>query len=312
VTDAYVRVGQFSGERVLGGSLTLDAGRADAALAALGKRLGLDSVETAAGILDVTTANMYAQFMSLMARKGIDPRDFAILAYGGAGPTHAFLLAKEVGIARVVVPPSPGTLCALGSLVTDLRRDFIRTVPPGGHHLDKTAIEASYAALEAQAQDWLEHQDTATTQRRLVRSADMRYRGQSFDLSVAAAEDGNDLEALVARFHEQYRAIYGFADPAGSVEITNLRVMALGVTPKPRREAPRRDAAAREAKPRAKRSIYEGGRMVEAGFYDRLRLAPGDRFAGPGVVEAPDTTVYVPAGFTAQVDAWGNLIGEAA
>jgi N-methylhydantoinase A len=243
---------------------------------------------------------------------GIDPRDFAILAYGGAGPTHAFLLAKEVGIARVVVPPSPGTLCALGSLVTDLRRDFIRTVPPGAHHLDRTAIEAGYAGLEAQARAWLDQQDTATTQRRLVRSADMRYRGQSFDLSVAAAEDGNDLDALVARFHEQYRAIYGFADPAGSVEITNLRVMALGVTPKPRREAARRDAAVRDAKPRTKRQIYEGGRMVEAGFYDRLALAPGERFVGPGVVEAPDTTVYVPAGFTAQVDAWGNLIGEAA
>jgi N-methylhydantoinase A len=312
VTDAYVRIGLFSPNRVLGGGLRLDTGRAEAALGTVAKPLGLDTMEAAAGILDVTTANMYAQFMPLMARKGIDPRDFAILAYGGAGPGHAFLLAREVGSARVIIPRSPGTLCALGSLVTDLRRDFIRTLSAGTVH-EPAAIEATYRSLEDQARDWLEGQATATIERRLLRSADMRYHGQSFDLTITVANGNGFLEDLLSRFHDQYQRIYGFADAAAAVEITNVRVTALGVTPKPVATVSRGSSLrTRRAVPVARHEIFEDRRVVAASFYDRLALVPGDRFEGPAVVEAPDTTVYVPAGFATYVDAWGNLIGEAA
>jgi N-methylhydantoinase A len=316
VTDAYVRIGLFSPGRVLGGGLCLDAALADAALACIAGPLGLDTLEAAAGVLDVTTANMYAQFMPLMARKGIDPRDFAILAYGGAGPGHAFLLAREVGSARVIVPRAPGTLCALGSLVTDLRRDFIRTVPAELHFAEPGAISGHFDELEAQARSWLDTQDAAITERRMLRFADMRYRGQSFDLTVPLA-DGS-LDNLVARFHAQYNGIYGFADPAAAIEMTNIRVAAVGVTPKPLTPKPMIPMSAggspvkRRAKPVAHHSIFEDRRLVKAAFYDRLQLDPGEGFDGPAVVEAPDTTVYVPRGFAVHVDAWGNLIGEPA
>ena len=313
VTDAYVRIGLYSPGRVLGGGLVLDHDRAEAALATLAGPLGLDTGAVASGILDVTTANMYAQFMPLMARKGIDPREFALLAYGGAGPGHAFLLAREVGSARVIVPRAPGTLCALGSLVTDLRRDFIRTVSVDLLHREPEGLERELAELKRQAFDWLASQDTAMTHRKVETSADMRYRGQSFDLTVPF--ESLDPAVLLHGFHVQYERIYGFSDPKAEVEITNLRVAAIGVTGKPKLSV---DLAAtgnrhvRKAAPLRTGTLIEGRRPVDAGFYDREQLATGDWFEGPAVVEASDTTVYVPAGFTVHVDAWGNLIGEPA
>jgi N-methylhydantoinase A len=308
VTDAYVRIGLFSPGRVLGGGLVLDHARAETALAAIAGPMGLDTLRVAQAIIDVTTANMYAQFMPLMARKGIDPRDFALLAYGGAGPLHAFLLAREVGIGRVIVPRSPGTLCALGSLLADLRHDVIRTLPGHGPP-DEMTMAATYAALEGEGAAWLDGQGVATTGRRLQRGADIRYRGQSFDLTVAMPEHPGGFAALLAAFHDQYRRIYGVADTEAPVEVTNLRVSALGITPKAAQPAATEAAETYAAVPFARRPIREDGAMTEAGFYDRADLRPGAGFAGPAVVEAPDTTVYIPAGFAVRVDARGNLVG---
>ncbi|TNM63452.1 hydantoinase/oxoprolinase family protein [Aliirhizobium smilacinae] len=311
VTDAYVRIGLYSPGRVLGGGLVLDHDLAEAALATLAEPLGLDTGAVASGILDVTTANMYAQFMPLMARKGIDPREFSLLAYGGAGPGHAFLLAREVGSTRVIVPRSPGTLCALGSLVTDLRRDFIRTVSVDLLHRAPDGLERELAGLKQQAFDWLASQDTTMTDRKVETSADMRYRGQSFDLTVSF--DSLDATVLLDGFHAQYQRIYGFSDPKADVEITNLRVAAIGVTGKPKQVVDK-DASGkkhvRKANPIRIGTLIEDRKPVAAGFYDRATLVAGDWFEGPAVIEAADTTVYVPAGFTVHVDAWGNLIGE--
>jgi N-methylhydantoinase A len=313
VTDAYLGVGILGPAQLLGGTVQLDTERAQAALAALGKGLGLDAVGTAAAMLDVTTANMYAQFMPLMARKGIDPRDFAILAFGGAGPTHALMLARETGITRVVVPAQPGTLCALGSLVTDLRQDFIRSVPAAERRADRPGLAARYAPLEARARTWLAGQDTQVSERRLLHSADMRYRGQSFDITVPLADPAGTPDALLAEFHERYRRIYGFADAKAVVEMTNLRVTALGVTPKPAMQGVDPGKMhQRKATPIATRTIHEGGKPQQAAIYERTDLAAGETLSGPAVVEATDTTIYVPAGFDCHVDPWGNLIAERA
>jgi N-methylhydantoinase A len=311
VTDAYVRIGLFSPGRVLGGGLVLDHALAERALATIAAPLGLDTGELAAGILDVTTANMYAQFMPLMARKGIDPREFSLLAYGGAGPGHAFLLAKEVGSARVIVPRSPGTLCALGSLVTDLRRDFIRTTALDLSHGSPAQLQGDIADLTRQATDWLSSQDTPMTGQKVETSADMRYRGQSFDLTVPF--EGLDAERLLAGFHAQYERIYGFSDARAAVEITNLRVAAIGLTAKPKWNFDTAGATGKhERKAVAARqgNLIEERRAVDASFYDRAALKAGDWFEGPCVVEAADTTVYIPSGFVVHVDSWGNLIGE--
>ncbi|CAH1650413.1 hydantoinase/oxoprolinase family protein [Chelatococcus asaccharovorans] len=312
VTDAYVRMGLYSPGRVLGGGLTLDHQRAETALATLAGPLGLTTAEVAQSILDVTTANMFAQFMPLMARKGLDPRDFRLLAYGGAGPQHAFLLAREIGVEAVVVPASPGTLCAQGSLAADLRQDFIRTMPAG--HPNAQALVAGYDELVVEASQWLANQPIAVLEKRIRLSADMRYHGQSFDLTVPLDSDAFDpsgLPALIEAFHAAYERIYGFSDPAGAIEITNVRVTVLGITPKVPQPALTRHAAPGSS-PEAVQHlpIIENGITVQAAFYDRATLAAGHRIEGPAVIEAPDTTIYLPGDFTAEIDTFGNLIGR--
>lgn len=312
VTDAYVKIGLYSPGRELGGGLRLDRDRAEAALATVAGPLGMNTVAAAQSILDVTTANMFAQFMPLMARKGLDPRDFRLLAYGGAGPQHAFLLAREVGVEAVVVPASPGTLCAQGSLAANLRQDFIRTMPGG--HPDVAALVDGYRDLAAEARQWLAGQPVETTQQQVRLSADMRYHGQSFDLTVPVEGDSFDagqLPALIEGFHVAYERIYGFSDPAGAIEITNVRVAVLGITPKvPQMPLAGRAVDRDAATPREYLPIVENGVEVQAAFYERATLLAGHTIEGPAVIEAPDTTIYVPGDFSAIIDDFGNLIGR--
>ena len=310
VTDAYVQLGIVDPKTFLGGRLPLDPKLAEEALTRVGAKLGLTADQLAAGVLDVATANMHAQLMPLMARRGIDPRDFVLLAYGGAGPTHALLLAREIGMRKVLVPPSPGTLCALGCLVADIKRDSIKTIYRDSAELSPAELESEFRALEADAHAWLEQQRSEVESTMIVRSADMRYKGQSFDITVPLGAGALDSMAEVRKpFHEAYQRIYGIADEKAPVEIINLRVTVVGVTAKPQ-AAPAAPHAAGEAVKHASRKLLENGREVTAAIYRREDLRPGDAFAGPTVIEAADTTVYIPTGFSGTVDGWGNLLIE--
>jgi N-methylhydantoinase A len=313
VTDAYVQVGIIRPESFLGGRLALDGSLSEQALARVGEKLGLGVMETAAGVLDVATANMHAQLMPLMARRGIDPRDFAMLSYGGAGPTHALLLARELGIKKVIVPPSPGTLCALGCLVADLKRDSIKTIYAAADDLTIADVEGEFAALEEDAQTWLGDQNAPSDGSVVIRSADIRYKGQSFDMTVALPTgfaEGDTMEVVRKPFHEAYARIYGIADEAAPVEIINLRVTIVGVTPKPQPVPPR--SSSTPGAPRSERDVFDEGTLQTAAVYAREDLAARQSFSGPAVVEAADTTVFVPAGCEVMVDEWLNLIVEGA
>jgi N-methylhydantoinase A len=312
VTDAYVLSGLIDPEDFLGGRLPLSRELAERALGELGERLGLGPAQAAAGILRVATANMYAEFLPLMAQHGVDHREFALLAYGGAGPTHAFLLAREVGIDTVIVPPSPGTLCALGCLVADLRADYVRTVYA---HLEETSLERLTTVLdelERAAGRWLEEEGVAAHARQLVRSADVRYQGQSFELTVTLRQGGRPgLQELPELFRARHDAVYGFADGAGAVEVINLRVQAVGAVARPDRLAPRADGATdRAVRPTCRRAIMLDGRELTASVHRRNELAPGTWLEGPAIVVQYDTTVVVPPGFRITVDPWLNIVGE--
>jgi N-methylhydantoinase A len=248
-----------------------------------------------------------------MARRGIDPRDFAMLSYGGAGPTHALLLARELGIKKVIVPPSPGTLCALGCLVADLKRDSIKTIYAAADDLTIADVEGEFAALEEDAHTWLADQNAPSDGSVVIRSADIRYKGQSFDMTVALPTgfaEGDTMDVVRKPFHEAYARIYGIADEAAPVEIINLRVTIVGVTPKPQPVPPR--SSSTPGAPRSEREVFDEGTLQTAAVYAREDLAAGQSFSGPAVVEAADTTVFVPAGCEVTVDEWLNLIVEGA
>ena len=317
VTDAYVALGVVDPARFLGGSVPLDPRLARTALATLGGRLGLDVPATAEAVLRVATSQMYAALVPLMARKAVDLDRFALLPFGGAGPTHGFLLAREVGIQRVIVPPNPGVLCAIGSLIADVRRDFVHTVYTALRRGQEPALLRSmrdaFRSLAAKGAQWLAGQGLDVERTHGVWSLDLRYLGQSFELTVpVSADDVADEsgEALRRRFHASYFQVYGFTDEAADLEILNLRATAIGVTRKPAVAAPRAPAAG-ASPPARERRVFLDGRWLAARVVDRDALAPWTSLAGPAIIEQYDTTVLVPPGFTVTLDRNGNLIGEA-
>jgi N-methylhydantoinase A len=256
-----------------------------------------------------------------MARKGVDVSEFALLTYGGAGATHGFMLAREVGIQQVFVPLSPGTLCALGSMVADVKSDFIATVhqalDPKAKPEELGEIRQAFAKLEDRAAAWIRSENIHVEEERIAKGADVRYLGQSFEIPVDLTEvdlGRPDAARHIAQaFHKGYEAIYGQADKDAPIEIINVRVTAIGITTKPpmapiaEREL---QGAARRAKPAARRQIYFDGKTLDTAVYDRQQLTWGHEFDGPAIVEQYDTTVFIPAGFTARVDRLGNIIGE--
>jgi N-methylhydantoinase A len=255
---------------------------------------------------------MYAEFLPLMAQHGVDHRAFALLAYGGAGPTHAFLLAREVGIRTVVVPPSPGTLCALGCLLADLRADFVRTVYAALDDRSTDQLASELGDLESQALAWLAEQGVNNTTRDVVRWADLRYHGQSFEVAVQLNQGGlAGLSELPELFHARHQTVYGFNDPDAAIEVINLRVQAVGGVAKPERLTPRPSEGMPPGAAR-RRSVLLNGETLDTTVYAREALAPGMRLNGPAIVVQYDTTTFVPPDYRITVDEWLNLVGELA
>ncbi len=311
VTDAYAALGICSPDGLLGGEMKLDIEKARVALKKVGDRLGKSVEETADAILQVATANIYAELVPQLARRGVDAAEYSLLAYGAAGPTHVFMLAREINVRRVLVPPTPGLLCAMGCLVADLRADFVRSLWQESRDFTDVGLQETYVALETEARAWLERQHVDVKQVYLIRSADLCYSGQSFEVNVVFPDEPITSEAVHRWFHDRYELVYGFADQKVPIRLLEARVQIVGVTSKPNFDAIRPFATAAE-KPVSRRRIYEDRKQAEATVYQRSGLKPGDSFEGPAVVEQYDTTVYVPEGFRVSVDRWYNLVGERA
>jgi len=309
VTDCYLTLGYIDPAGFLGGRMQLDAAAAEAALAQIGAKLGYEgsprdvAARTAEGALAVTTAGMASALYKTLAERGLDPRGFALMPFGGAGPTHASRLAEETGIRHVIVPPAAGTFCAQGAAGADLRRDFVRSfrldVTP-----DLTApLSAAFAALEGEAALWLDAENGTARPRRFERAADMRYHGQAYELRVRL--DGDlSAEAARAAFEAEHKRIYGFADPEGRIAIGTIRLAAIG--PADPLLPPKLTSGA-EAAPKGHRPLWLGDRWHEAAVWRRAALAPGVCLSGPAVIEQDDTTTILLPGWTARVDEAGNL-----
>lgn len=313
ITDAYVTVGLIAPGSFLGGNMVLKPELATAAIDQIGRVLGLNMLETADSILQVASSNIYAELLPQMARRGVDPSQFSILVYGGAGPTHVFMLARDLRIRQVIVPTAPGTLCALGCLVSDMRADFVQTIWQDLSELHDEEIREIYSKLEQEALGWLVAEEADIVEVYLLRSADMCYTGQSFEINVPFPSGYDcvvpcaELEKL---FHNRYKAIYGYADEAAPSRLVNARVQVVGVTHKPTFRPSTAPSRPTFVEPTGSRVIYEKGRSFTAGVYQRDYLQPGSLFRGPAIVEQYDTTIYIPQGFRASIDPWSNLIGE--
>jgi N-methylhydantoinase A len=308
LTDAFVVSGFLDPERFLGGRMPLQRALAEEALGRFGGRLGMATDEAAESVVRVAVSNMYAEFTKILSRAAVDPRGFALVAFGGAGPVVGALVAREVGIPTVFVPRSPGTLCALGAISADVVTDAVRTVHTRLEGATLEALLAPYDALRAELADWLARHgaDAGPAVYRLA--ADMRYVGQSYEIEVTVdpawlVTGGGP--ALLAAFHQAHERAFGHADREAPAEIVNLRVQLRAARPRvPLAEIA---AAAAPLAPRTTRRIWLDGRPAEAAVFDRAALGRGARLTGPAIVEQPDTTVLVPAGHTGDVDRFGNL-----
>lgn len=305
VTDANFVLGRIDPEAFLG-----DVGgageAAHEAMAQLGEEVGRTPEEAAAGVLDIANANMARALRVVSVERGHDPREFTLVAFGGAGPLHASALAAELGVPRVLVPRAAGVLSALGLLVSDLTYDeSVSRVRPVAE-VDTEGLAATLSDLEAQGRDRLDESEVAAV--RVERSVDCRYRGQSFELTVPV-ERTPGLEALAERFHAAHERRYGSASPDEPLELVTVRTRVRGVVEPPELAADGREGALADAR-RETRIVRFGGTDHDTPVYEREVLPTNTDLDGPAVVEGTESTLVVRSTDTVTVDGDGNLIVE--
>lgn len=310
VTDCNLMLGYLDRGSLLAGDLPIDFAAAEHAITEkLAKPLGTDSRTAAAAVIDVVNHAMAEALKIVSVQRGHDPREFALFAFGGAGPLHAAALAAELGVADVICPPIPGAYSALGLVGSDLKRDYVRTLYMTTDKADPAAIEAAYRALEAQGSAMLDRAGIAPERRRFVRTVDARYERQSYELSVAVGEgpiSTNAVAAMAEAFHDRHRQTYGHDNRAEPVQIVSLRVSAIGIIPP---LAVRQETAAPGTQARkGRRPVwFRGNREVDAAIYDRARMPTGQEVVGPAVIEALESTILVPPDWQATMDALGFI-----
>ncbi|BBK41501.1 5-oxoprolinase [Allostella vacuolata] len=307
VTDANLALGRLGTDRLLGGEIRLDREAALAAVARLGAEIGLSPERMAEGILRIAVVSMAGAIKEVSVMRGIDPRDFALLPYGGAGPLQAAAIADELGMRTVVVPPMPGNFSAFGLLVADVRRDLVRTRVAAVDDLSAADVRAMLAGLLEAGEAELASADFPPERRRFAASLDMRYAGQSFELSVPVATDIDDLAALVTAFEAVYVARYGGTTTA-PVEIVSYRIAAWGLSDKPALPPLEGEGRSLASAALGTRPVVFDGETRPVPILDRERLPVGETVAGPAIIEEDGSSTVVPPGWSATLDRIGCLV----
>jgi N-methylhydantoinase A len=310
VTDAHVVLRHFPGAALLSGEFKLHEARAVAALKNLAAdmsraaRRKVSPIEAAHGVLDVVTANMERALRHISVERGNDPRDFVLVPFGGAGGLHAVALAHALRIPRVLVPPSPGALSALGVLTADVVKDQSRTVMLATGIGNTAKLNRVFSEMEKQARAALRREGFALSRQRHERSLAVRYRGQSFELQIK--QTGGD---IAGAFHRAHRARYGYAQEQNLVEIVSARVRSLGIVEKVKVSRGRRTATGL-AKPAESFDTFFDRKKIRAAVYQREDIPAGARLRTPCIVTEYSATTLIPDGCQASVDRHGNLIIE--
>jgi N-methylhydantoinase A len=315
VTDANVVLQTLNPTHLLGGRMPVRQDLAKQAIGRLADQLGLGLMETAQGIISIVTANMTRAIRLISVQRGHDPRDYALVAFGGAGPLHAARLARELDIERVIVPRTPGILCAMGLLLTDLRAGFAATRL---QVLRRDALEVvveTFDDLSQRAEKWFAEESVLPQDRRITRTVDMRYAGQNYELPIAI-DDGPitpaTLDLLVQRFSAEHERMYGFVAEGNAVQLVTYRVEAAGIVKKARFEPRPEEGPDPSAALMGRREVWlpEAEDFISVPVYARAQLRAGNRISGPAIIEQMDATTVILPGMTGRIEPCLNLILE--
>jgi N-methylhydantoinase A len=312
ITDANLVLGRLNPTFFLGGEMVLDTEAARRAIAErVAAPLGLEAQAAAAGIVEIANAHMIGAMRLVSVQRGYDPRQFVLVAFGGAGPLHANALARELGIPAVLVPPNPGIASAVGMLMTDIRHEFVTTRRLRVDALTPAALESLFADFLAEGAARLDRDGVPAADRRMLRSVDLRYHGQSFELSIAVppgALTTADVARLRTEFDAAHERAYGYAAPEDAVELVNVRLAAIGVTPRPRRAPLAEGGRDATAAVKGQREIWFDNSWRTTSILDRTKLLRGNVIPGPAIIEEHDASTLVHPGWEATVDEHANLL----
>jgi N-methylhydantoinase A len=306
VTDANLILGRLAADQFLGGQMSLDVAAAETALTQLAADAGLSTENeltpaqtVALGIIKVVNAHMERALRVISIQRGHDPREFTLVSFGGAGSLHAVNLARALNIPRVLIPPGAATLSAFGMLAADVVKDYVLTVMRPGN-TPHSELETLIAPLIEQGQADILAEGVASSNVRVERLLDMRYRGQSYELAVPLTEN------FVDAFHQAHAHVYGYSDSTIPVEIVNLRLRATGALTRP--PLPQADMVDTQPSPFDHRPVVLSGGLASVPFYWGRDLQPGQQIIGPAIISQPDTTVFIDERDTLRVDGYRNLI----
>ena len=314
VSDANLALGRLDPDNFLGGSMALDAAAAEKVIDGLAERLGIERFEAAEGVLTIMNSNMANAIRAKTVQKGIDPRGFSLVAFGGAGPLHGAEVADLLGIPEVVVPPHPGITSAGGLLTTDLKYDQIKTEFQVKGTVDLDKINRDFQALSAELLEQFASDGLTEAEVEQLRFGDLRYVGQGYELRVAipqGALDGAALEQVWQAFHELHEQEYGHFFTDSPIEIVNIRLTGVGKMPKIANPPAPIGESLDAAHVKTATSVFrvDGAlQRLETKFYIRAKLPPETAFDGPAVILQKDTTTVVPPGWSAILDKGANLI----
>jgi len=311
ITDAHVVLGRIP-PHLLGGEVPLDVEAAREGIRALAERLGVGFEEGATGVLEISAWNQANALRQITVNRGLDVRDFTLVTFGGSGSLLACRLVDILGLRGVLVPLNPGNLSAYGLLTVDVRNDYVQTAVARQSRLDAGSVQGAYDELAARADRALAREGFPEAERQFVRTADLRYFGQAFEVRVdvpAGPVDGALLATVADRFHDEHKALYDYDfrdDIRQEVEWVNLRVSGVGPIRKPILSRIAAGSGASAARTGSRRVFFE--EWVDTPLFDRARLGAGDVVEGPAVLEEFSSTVPLHPGFTARVDDYGNLV----
>jgi N-methylhydantoinase A len=308
ITDCNLVMGHLSEDNFLGGKMRLDSAKATEAVSGkIAKPLNMGIEEAAEGIVRIIDVKMEEAIKAISTMRGHDLRDFMLLAFGGAGPVHAGRMARDLGMAGMIVPLYPGVYSAIGLIMSDVKHDYIQSRMSPIAETAPEEVDAMFARLEALAAEELNNDGFAPNAIRIERALDMRYAGQGYEITMPCRK-GDALDALRRKFDEQHRAMFGHSAPEEPVEIISYRVRGLGLVPPVEMPIFKRTGATLADAKRETRQVRMDGEAVACPIYQRERLDVGLTFAGPAILDQFDCTTVIYPGQTAHVDERKNLI----